>query len=169
MATTVKADVVLVEIGGTGHHDQRCGRRAGIRAAGGLHQRLHRATGPIFKAMQLMGPARWDTGQQPSTEQGPHQPRTPGLEPMAPLPPASSQKQQQGGEQGSDVAVAFVGAQRGEHPGRHQIDQEPAPGPAMVRGGLPALPAPKQQARTSPPQEAPGPAAPAISGDTTAN
>ena len=147
VATAVEADVVLVEIGGAGHHDQRGRRRAGIRTAGGLHQRLHRATGPVFKAMQLMGPARRNTGQQPSTEQGPHQPRTPGLEPMAPLPPASGQEQQQGGQQGSDVAVAFVGAQRGEHPGRHQIDQEPAPGPGVIGGGLPALPAPKQQPR----------------------
>ena len=68
VATAVEADVVLVEIGGAGHHDQGGGRRAGVSTTGSLHQRLHRPTGPVVKAMQLMGPARRNTGQQPSTE-----------------------------------------------------------------------------------------------------
>ena len=94
-ATTVKTDVVLVEIGCARHHDQGAGRLIGITAAGGLHQGLHRPTGTILQAFPLHRPAGRPTGQHPQDQSRATAPWTPLPQPQTPLPPAAAEQQQQ--------------------------------------------------------------------------
>ena len=147
--TAVIADVVLVEIRCAGHHDQGAGLHRGIGTTGSLHQGLQRPPRPILQALQLQGPARWNTGQKPQAQDWGGPARPPLLQPEAPLPPTAAEQQQQRRQQRGDVAIAFIRTQAGEQPGRQQVDHQPAPAPAVITSRPGPLSAPEQQAGDS--------------------
>ena len=64
LSATVKTDVVLVEIGGAGNHDQRPWRLVGNTTSGRLHQSLHRPAGTTGQTLPLRLPSSRHAGQQ---------------------------------------------------------------------------------------------------------
>ena len=150
---------MLIEISRAGHHDQGGGTAARFAPTGPLHNRLQGPLITLAEASDLGHSTRFTTGNQTRGQQHRCQPwpalRPTLLTPQPPLPPAAGQQDQQGGQQRSDVAIVFVGAEAGENPTGQQADQQPPPrdrvitetAPAFARLPLALLPAQQHQPR----------------------